>query len=163
MSTTRRRSILIDQQVQGALIRRVIMYWFYCLLSVTLMVFCWSVFHGPRRPLGLIVADLLDNFAPALIASLILLPIVMVDIVRFSNTFVGPIYRLKSGMHHLAGGESVQPLSFRDGDYWPELAVSFNRLLVNIQPTPDGAVPNASETEERALSTVCTATADGDP
>ena len=133
MKSTRRRIIMVDQEVQGALILRAALYWFYCLLSVSLMVLCWSIFHGPKRPFSAIASDLLINYAPALAASLILLPMVLVDVVRFSHLFVGPMYRLKWAMSSLAKGEKVEPITFREEDYWSEFASEFNRMLAKVK------------------------------
>jgi hypothetical protein len=131
------------------------MYWFYCLLSVSMMVFCWTVYQGPPRPLAEVVTELLTKYAPGLAASLILLPIVMVDVVRFSNSFVGPVHRLKGHMHRLAQGEQVSALNFRTGDYWVELAASFNVLASKVQLTADDAVRTTANSQDESDETVC--------
>lgn len=151
MSTTRRRTIMIDQEVQGALILRAIIYWFYCLLSVTLMVLCWTIFHGPRRPFSDIAAQLLQEYAPAIGASLILVPMIIVDIVRFSNLFVGPVYRLRRAMDQVATGKTVHPLSFREEDFWAECADSFNNMLERLQQTAGPEAPRGVLAEQGAI------------
>jgi hypothetical protein len=142
MPDTRRRIIMIDQKVQGALILRAAMYWIYCLLSVSLMVLCCRVVKGPAGPFSAVATDLLKDYAPALAASLLLLPVVLVDIVRFSHRFVGPMYRLKWAMNSLAEGQPVRRVSFREGDFWIEFADSFNRVLERLQPSTES--PEAS-------------------
>ena len=151
MARTRRSTILIDQKVQGALLLRTVVYWLYCLLSVSTLVFVWDVCFGPPRPLGTIVHHLLGNYAPALVGSLILLPIVLVDMIRFSQLFVGPAYRLKTAMDRVADGEPVDRLVLRQNDFWSDMASSFNRLLARTQssagspaaaqPVPAGCPP----------------------
>ena len=136
MSTTRRRSLLIDQKVQGAIIVRCVIYWLYCLLTVTVMLFGWTLYHGPPRPLRTLALELLENYAPALGFSLILLPIVIVDVIRFSQSFVGPVHHLRCSMHRLAQGERVETLVFRDNDFWRDMAESFNTIATNAQ-SPD--------------------------
>ena len=39
-----------------------------------------------------------------------LLPIVMMDVLRLSNRFVGPVKRLREGLKDLAQGKQVKPL-----------------------------------------------------
>lgn len=128
MSVTRRRQILCDREVQGALMVRVVMYWLFCLLTITLMLVCWSVVSGPPRRFAPLMADLYQRYAPALAASLLVLPIVMIDVIRLSNRFVGPIKRLRDGMTALAEGEDVSPMKFRDHDFWAQLADLFNTI-----------------------------------
>ena len=55
---------------------------------------------------------------PFAIASFVLLPLVIIDIVRLSNRFTGPLLRMRRSMRALAQGEQVEPLKFRDADFW---------------------------------------------
>jgi hypothetical protein len=133
MKTCRRGQILVDREVQGALMLRVAAYWLFCLLTIALMLMCWNIVTGPPRRFAAIALEIYSRYAPALAASLILLPLVMIDVVRLSNRFVGPIYRLRGALRHLADGQEVRPLKFRDGDYWHELADDFNELAAQVE------------------------------
>ena len=135
MSVSRRRQMLCDREVQGALMLRVVMYWLFCLLTITLMLVCWSVVSGPPRRFAPLVADLYVRYAPALAASLLVLPIVMIDVLRLSNRFVGPIKRLRDGMTALAEGDEVSTMKFRDRDYWTTLADLFNTIASKRRPS----------------------------
>jgi hypothetical protein len=134
----KRRKLFVDRQVQGALLLRAAGYWLFCLLTVSLMVLCWGVLTGPRAPASVILGRLLSTYTPALVASLVLLPMVLVDCNRFSNRFVGPLLRLRRNLRQLADGEQVRPIGFRDKDYWQDLADSFNGVLARIQSEPPG-------------------------
>src|SRR5262249_6297526 len=127
MNRIRRSTFLVDRKVQGALMVRMIFYWLFCLLSMVLMIVCWNVYAGPPRRFVDLFLDLYFRYGPALAASLLLLPIVMMDVVRLSNRFVGPVVRLKTALKELADGRPAQPLNFRDDDFWRDLAVEFNR------------------------------------
>jgi hypothetical protein len=127
-SPCRRSQIFIDREVQGALMLRVGFYWLCCLLSIVLMVLCWNVVTGPPRRFVDLFAEIQERYAPALVASLILLPMVMIDVVRLSHRFVGPVVRLRGGLRELATQGQAKPIAFRDGDYWQELAADFNRV-----------------------------------
>jgi hypothetical protein len=155
MKRARRAIFFIDQEVQGALMLRVGYYWLFCLLSIALMVLCWSVYTGPPRSFRELFVDLYQRHAPALAASLLLLPIVMLDVVRMSHRFVGPIVRLRGALRQLADGRPAQPINFRDQDFWRDLAVDFNRAAARVareshelsRPTdemPEREVPAAS-------------------
>src|SRR5215211_7852890 len=120
MNKCRRRIFFVDRKVQGELLARTAIYWMFWLFSVSLMLVCWNAFMGPKTKFIDLMADLADRYGPALLASLILLPIVMMDVLRMSNRFVGPVSRLRAGLKDLALGKQVKPLNFRDDDYWRE-------------------------------------------
>lgn len=128
-----RKYIFVDSRVQGALVARVALYWVLCLLTITLLLMCWQIIAGPARLFYTQLDVMWFHYGPALIASLIVLPLVMVDIVRVSNRFVGPMLRLRRSMRELARGERVEPLEFREGDFWQEFAMDFNAVVRRVQ------------------------------
>jgi hypothetical protein len=132
MNRCRRSVFLVDRDVQGALMFRVACYWLFCLLGIVLMVICWNVYTGPPRRFAELAVDLYHRYGPALGASLILLPIVVMDVLRVSNRFVGPVVRLRQGLQELAEGRPTQPLNFRDQDFWRELASDFNKAAARV-------------------------------
>lgn len=135
MNSCRRGQIFVDREVQAALMLRVVGYWLFCLLTNSLMLLCWNIVSGPPRRFTTIALEMYSRYAPALAASLVLLPLVMIDVVRLSNRFVGPIFRLRGALRELAGGKAVRPIKFRDNDYWQELAADFNRAAERVQQT----------------------------
>ena len=133
MSQCRRSQIFIDREVQGVLMLRVGFYWLCCLLSIVLMVLCWNVVTGPPRRFVDLFAEIVERNAPALVASLILLPMVMIDVVRMSHRFVGPMVRLRGALRELAINGRARPIAFREHDYWQELAADFNRVAERVE------------------------------
>jgi len=148
-----RRRLFVDPQVQGALILRVVLYWVLCLVTITLMLLCWRILTGPARLFYTHFDDMWFHYGPAMVASCIMLPLLVVDIVRLSNRFVGPLVRLRRAMRALARGEHVEPVSFREGDFWLEFAQEFNALLARVQRQQTGAGPEREEEQELAAST----------
>lgn len=146
-----RKQLFVDPKVQGALVGRVVMYWFVCLITISLMLLCWRIVTGPARPVYTHFDDMWFFYGPAAVASLFLLPLVIVDIVRLSNRFTGPLLRLRRSMRALARGEHVTPIEFRDGDFWQDFAEEFNRVVARVQ-SPDSAANDeqivADELEE---------------
>jgi hypothetical protein len=147
-----RRHLFVDGPVQGRLLLRVTFYWFMCLLTVTLMVLCWTVLTGPRAPAAVILLDALKMYGPALVASLFLLPMVLVDCNRFSNRFVGPILRFRGALGRLVDGEEVGPIKFREADFWHDVADNFNRLLETMPDRANRPERADSPPEELAVS-----------
>lgn len=125
--------LFVDWRVQGALVGRAILYWFACLATIVLMLVCRQVIIGPAQPLVEHFRLVLEQLRPAMVASLVLLPLVLVDIVRMSNRFAGPLVRLRRSMQELAEGQPVEPLQFRRDDFWREVAEQFNALLARVQ------------------------------
>ena len=132
MNRCRRSIFFIDSKVQGALMARTAVYWIFCLFAVSLMLICWNAYTGPSRRFVDLVTDLFNRCGLSLAASLILLPIVMMDVVRLSNRFVGPVARMRSALKELAAGKTVVPLHFRDDDYWREMAADVNEIAARL-------------------------------
>ena len=96
-------------------------------------------------------------YGAALVASLLLLPIVLIDIVRLSNRFAGPLVRLRRSMRALARGEKVQPIHFRGSDFWQEFADEFNAIAARLQDdrrrTVSGYGPSKSSEQDQLAAT----------
>jgi nitrogen fixation/metabolism regulation signal transduction histidine kinase len=96
------------------------------------MASCWMVlFDRPASSTEFFVRAWRQTI-PTLLASVLLLPLVLLDCVRFSNRFVGPLFRLGRAMDRLADGQRVHNIVFRQGDFWFQLAQTFNRLNERI-------------------------------
>ena len=128
-----RRYIFVDPKIQGALVIRVALYWIMCLVTVGLMLLCWRALAGPIEQFYARFSDMWLFYAPAAIASILLLPLVALDVVRLSNRFVGPMVRLRRAMRNLAAGEHVEPIELRDGDFWMDFAADFNTVVARAQ------------------------------
>jgi hypothetical protein len=150
-ANTKRKRIFVDPKVQGSLVLRVGFYWIVCLITMTLMLLCWRILTGPAQLFHTHINKMWHFYGPALVASFVLLPLVIVDIVRLSNRFVGPLVRLRGAMRALANGEDVKPIKFREGDFWREFADEFNALIDRVQsPSGDKGTesPDLAENEK---------------
>ncbi len=92
------------------------------------MLLCWDIITGPARLFYMHFDDMWFFYGPAAIASFLLLPLVIVDIIRISNRFVGPLLWLRRSMRALARGEYVEPIEFRGNDFWYDFADEFNAV-----------------------------------
>ncbi len=139
---TPRKRILVDPELQTQLALRVIIYWGMCIATVVLMVVGWRMVGGPARPLYRHLDELFFHLGPALLASFVLLPIVVIDVIRVSNRFVGPLLRLRRSVRSLAAGHDVEPLRFRKGDFWRGFADDFNALVTRVKELEIAACRN---------------------
>jgi hypothetical protein len=119
--------------VQGALVLRTILYWTLCMFTIAAALLVWRVFAGTVRTFDTPAEGLWFHYGPVFVAALLLLPLVVVDIVRLSNRFAGPVFRLRRVLHEAAQGEHVEPIHFRKGDYWHDIATDFNQLLARLE------------------------------
>ncbi|MHB8902322.1 MAG: hypothetical protein ACYC6Y_26480 [Thermoguttaceae bacterium] len=128
-----RTQLLVDPEVQGALVARAILYWVTCTLSIALLLLCWRVLTGPVRPLWFHLENMWFFYGPALVASLIVLPVAIMDMIRVSNRFAGPLTRLRHSMRTLAKGGTVPEIEFRKDDFWYEFAEEFNAVVREVE------------------------------
>jgi hypothetical protein len=132
MGGYKRRRFFVDRRVQGALVLRSLFYWGFCLLTITAMMIGWRMATMPVLESTAQIGSLWTEYAPVAVASLFMLPIIVMDTVRLSNRFAGPMLRFRRKLRELAEGEEIQPLKFRDGDYWSEMADDFNKVAAKL-------------------------------
>lgn len=145
-----RKKLLINPQVQGALILRNLLHWCFYFSAILLVISIWNAIIAPNNdgPTALeLVFKSFKDFAPAILASLFLMPLFIYDYLKTSNKVAGPIHRLQNEMKKLINGEEVGELEFRDGDHWSDLAHDFNRVakIVNESRRSERLAQEADE------------------
>ena len=128
-----RKRLIADIQVQGALIVRVVVYWLLCLLAIGTLLLLWRMVVRPLSPFDQQLHDLWSLYRPAAVVSLLLLPIIVLDMLRLTNRFAGPLFRLRGAMRDLAQGKAVDPVQFRRDDFWHDFARDFNIVAARLQ------------------------------
>lgn len=58
--------------------------------------------------------------------------IVLILFVFFTHKIAGPLYKLKMHLQHIREGEEIRPLTFRDGDYFHDVAEEVSEFLESI-------------------------------
>ncbi|MBX7169161.1 MAG: hypothetical protein K1X74_22690 [Pirellulales bacterium] len=143
-----RQKLFVDPRVQGALMLRTVTYWFCCLLTITTLVLCWRIMFGSARVFYKHFDEMWFQLGPALVASLFVLPLVLIDVLRLSNRFVGPIVRFRQALRTLAQGGQIEPLHFREGDFWHELSEELNALNARLQHSELAGLAKTSGEQE---------------
>lgn len=128
-----RKQMFVDPKVQGTLAWRVAFYWLVCLGNIFMMLLCWRVVTEPPKVFYAHVQDMWSLYGPTFLVAMLLLPLVIVDMIRLSNRFAGPMVRLRRAMGELARGEHVEPIRFRNDDFWQDFAEEFNALAARVQ------------------------------
>jgi hypothetical protein len=148
MGTNRqRKKLFVDPAVQGALLRRLILHWFYALIALFACLFFGQILStGMENSLGAQLALMWENYGIVLIAMLCLFPAFAYDSLKLSNRFAGPMYSMRVALQKLGRGEDIKPLSFRRGDFWTEIAADVNRIAERLrQPEPESEPESESE------------------
>ena len=139
MRLKKRKTQFIDKSVQGKLVIRVFAYWtlclcgMFCLLAGVPIVLSWFVGSAGAPTASQLIVQTWRMFWPALFASGLVLPLLLLDVLRVSHRFAGPMHRLHNALRDVADGKSVAPIKFRDGDFWCEMADEFNRVAARLR------------------------------
>ena len=148
MSHPDRKKTFVDPQVQGALVRRLITHWVGFFSVASLIAFCLQVLANPFRSFDQHLEQLWWTHGPFLLVLVFLLPVFVVDTIRISHRFTGPIYRLRQTIKNIAQGGEIQTLKFRDFDFWQGLAADFNTMIDRVRSNeskPAESVQNTTD------------------
>jgi len=145
MSRPQRRQKFIDSKVQGALARRIIFHWLVFLAVAAVAALLLQVLSDPFRPAGEHFENMWYTHGPFLVVMVFLLPVFVIDTVKISHRFAGPIYSLRRSMREVADGKPPRKLQFRDSDFWHELAIDYNAMIARL-------APNTKENTEEKLT-----------
>lgn len=149
-ASARRQHSWIDSSVQGALIRRLFLHWGLFVINFVLLRTFLQIVSDPALPLMQHAEAIIHGQLPLVFILVLMLPLFVIDTIALSNRFVGPVWKLRSALKALKNGEPVQPVFFRKGDYWAEIAADFNAVLARYGEIaqPGSAQNTASDVDE---------------
>ncbi|MCI0643203.1 MAG: hypothetical protein L0Y70_29385 [Gemmataceae bacterium] len=127
-----RKRIYVDAEVQGALIRRVIVHWAAFAAALAVILGAVQFFTNPLGSFDEHLALFPRRHGLTFIVLILLLPAFLWDTARLTHRFSGPVLRLRRMMKELAAGEDPGELRFRDGDFWKELGDHFNGIRARL-------------------------------
>ncbi len=151
-----RQRIWVDRDVQGVLIGRVILYWGIGLAYLGLGSVFSQYYQNPQWTWQEHASTLFAQVWPWIPSLVLFMPLVVFDVVRMSNLFVGPVHRLRKHLVELKNDPQCEPLTFRPDDYWQNLLKPMNDLQVEIlhlraeldRPADEPAASQSSESSE---------------
>lgn len=139
MAKPRRTKHFIDSNVQGALSRRIIFHWLLFMLIASFVAFVVQLLANPFRPLSAHMQELWWAQGPFLLVMLFLLPVFIIDTIKLSHRFAGPIFSLRRAIREVAEGKSPRKLKFRRRDFWHDLAEDYNTMLSRLGALEENA------------------------
>lgn len=151
MAQPRRKKKFIDANVQGALARRIILHWVVFIAVASLASFLLQVLSNPFRPIAAHLRDSWLTHGTFLVTLLFLLPVFIVDTIKISHRFAGPVFALRRAIREIVQGKPARRLKFRRRDFWHDLADDYNAMLLRLELLEDDQdVADASD--ERLVS-----------
>ena len=143
-----RKRTFVDSQVQGALVRRLVLHWLAFIGVAAAVAFSLQVLTNPFESISVHVGSLWRTQGPFLLVLVFMLPVFVLDTIKLSHRFAGPIYRLRNTVRELANGADFRPLKFRDYDFWQGLATDFNTMVERLT----GEKPATTDEEREAAN-----------
>ena len=130
---TKRSQKFVDSSVQGALLRRIFTHWcsFFAIAAIV-AVSMQALVGDPAQSFSDRLVAEAKSFTLIGLVMLSLLPAFMLDTIRFSNRFVGPVGRLRQSLASLKN-LNTKHITFRDNDYWIVMADEFNAVADLIE------------------------------
>ena len=132
--TERRSKLFVDQEVQSALVRRLLLHWFlFIFVTFGFVGLLQGCIEHPSESVSELISYVLSRNALGIVAGVALIPVFVWDTIRATNRFAGPITRLRGMLRSLAEGKEESAMSLRSGDYWKELANEFNAAIAGLR------------------------------
>jgi hypothetical protein len=143
----KRKCLLVDRKVQGALLLRVVGYWLACVATIEFLNLSWQIATGPEQPtfVDYYLNQDWRSVCFRLVASLLLLGPITFDMLRLSNRFAGPVFRMQRELKQIAQGGKPEPIRLRDNDYWHDFADDLNAALARLS---HAAAPQSAAAEK---------------
>ena len=133
MSDKKRKQNYVDTKVQGALLRRIISHWFVFFFVAGITIVAMQALLGdPAQSISERVAAKASDLGIIGIVLLAIFPAFLLDTIRFSNRFAGPVVRLRRGLRELGENGTTTDITFRDDDFWADMAAEFNLVKARV-------------------------------
>ena len=127
-------------------------HWFAFSLVAGITAFVLQLLSNPFQPVRDHIQQVWWYHGPFYVSIIFLLPVFLVDTIKLSHRFVGPVMRLRNEMKRVADGQQPKPLKFRDGDFWMELAEDYNAMIERLTEVSRAQVcEDSDEVEEEEL------------
>jgi len=133
MNKSKRKQTFIDPEVQTAIIKRIVTYWLAGIMFILMPLTLSNTWMQPDVHIVSHFTSVVMQYWPILLMMFLLLPLAVYDVNRFSNRFVGPIYRLRKVLENFEETGKLEKFKFREKDYWQDLAGQINSVSQRIE------------------------------
>ena len=151
MSAPKRKQNYIDSSVQGGLIKRILFHWvMFFVVTVIAVVGLKTLLGDPSQTMAARLQAEVGELVMLAIIFAAIFPAFMLDTIRFSNRFVGPVTRLRRHLQELGTTGETTDIKFRDNDFWQEIANEFNAVNDLVREKQNDS--SAMSVEEKSVS-----------
>ena len=133
MKKTTRKNLYVDSVIQGAIIKRVLAYWFACLLFLTLPMVLTMTIMQPEILFVDHIPTVMKRFWPVYLILALMLPFLVRDALSLGNRFCGPMTRLLGGIKQYNETGVYNDIKFRERDFWKPVATAINTAMQKSQ------------------------------
>lgn len=129
-----RSRYLIDPKVQWSIASMITYHWavfLLCLVTISAMV--QVVVAAGQHPFVTSLTSAFRSHVPILGMMILMLPIFLRDMLKLTNRFAGPMFRLRLSLSSLARRRPTSKIRFRSQDFWQEVADDFNAIMNRIE------------------------------
>lgn len=124
-----RSTTVVDRTVQYGVVKKIALHWIVLFVCNSVALLLWlRLFEQPDLSWQHSFEDCVRRFLPFFLISIALIPAFVLDTLKLTNRFAGPIMRLRTEILNAAEGRPVKRLSFRTNDFWKDVADSFNSM-----------------------------------
>lgn len=131
---SQRKRLFVDNQVQGSLVRQLVIHWCLACFLIFFYLFALQAFsNGFSLSFSENVTALVGQYGLMGLVLLVVSPVFIYDSVKLSNRFVGPMVSFRAALKKLANGENLDEVSFRQNDFWRDLTKDFNAIASELR------------------------------
>jgi hypothetical protein len=155
-TTCIRKKQFIDPEVQGALTKRLVLHWLAFASVAAAIAIGMQWMSNPFAPMSQVLAEAWWTSGPVFLVLLCMLPIFVVDSMKLSNRFAGPLVRFRKAVNDLAEGREPESMEFRHSDFWRDMASDLNLVAKRVETQaerPTRAIGNQAEEPLELLAT----------
>lgn len=130
---SRRKSFLVDREVQTAIVLRSMVH--YVVFIAVAFLFAGSLqalVEHPCNSFSELMRYVVSRNALSLLVGVSLMPVFVYDTIRATNRFAGPISRLRGALRAIGKGERAQLMQLRRDDFWQDLATEWNKAVEKL-------------------------------
>jgi hypothetical protein len=134
MAKYHRKRLWVDPPFQARLLLRMGFYLILYFLTMVHVGFLGEVMvqlaeGGLAKNVGEMYVDFLVKFKPLWLSVILILPIIVYDLVKFSHRVAGPLFRCRKIMGDMAQGKTVPEFFPRKKDLMRDLFEAFNQVI----------------------------------
>lgn len=134
MSFNRRKKLLVDPQVQWPLLGRIAFHWGAAVVASLAFLSVMQVFSSTEQmTVSEHAAKMWDSYGVLIVVLGTLSPVFLYDTLKLSHRFAGPMVSFRRSLKDLSEGKEIEPMKFRKGDHWVEMAEHLNKIASELQ------------------------------